>query len=92
MRPVFLSVEGLACFKEKQEIDFLVTRDGYPWLPVEARLSDAEPSPHWRRFLPALGCRRGVQVVATSSCFRLHPIEDTEVLVASADRVLDCLA
>ncbi len=48
--------------KERQEIDFLLVRDGVPWLPVEVKLSATKPSPNWRKFLPALGCPLGVQV------------------------------
>jgi hypothetical protein len=40
--------------KEKQEIDFLIVRDNNPWLPVEVKLSDAEPSKNWSKFLPLI--------------------------------------
>jgi len=77
--------------KEKQEIDFLITRDGAPWLPVEAKLTETDPAPAWRKFLPMLGCRRAVQVVDRPSCHKHHPVGDAAVLVASASHVLDCL-
>lgn len=48
--------------KERQEIDFLVLRDGAPWLPVEVKLGETSASPNWRRFLPSLPCRGGFQV------------------------------
>lgn len=76
--------------KEKREIDFLVTRDGKPWLPVEAKWGETAPSPHWRTFLPVLGCGRGVQVTGVPG-WRLHPMEGGEVLVAGAGEFLTML-
>jgi predicted AAA+ superfamily ATPase len=74
--------------KEKQEIDFLVTRDGDPWLPVEAKLSDPAPSPNWRKFLPMLPCHRALQLVAEPGAWREHVIGEATVLVASAGEAL----
>jgi len=77
--------------KEKQEIDFLVTRDGEPWLPVEAKLSETEPVGAWKKFLPMLGCQRALQVVERPSWFRRHAVGDAEVFVVSASHAFDCL-
>jgi uncharacterized protein len=77
--------------KEKQEIDFLVVRDRKPWLPVEVKLADVEPSPHWRRFLPALSCPRALQLVATPGVWREHQVGDTRLTVASASEALAAL-
>jgi uncharacterized protein len=74
--------------KEKEEIDFLVLRDGKPWLPVEAKLTDDTPSRHWRKFLGYLKCPRALQLVATPKVFRKHPVERAELLVASAGEAL----
>lgn len=70
--------------KEKEEIDFLILRDGKPWLPVEAKLSDTEPVRHWRKFLGYLGCRRALQVVSRPGFFRKHEEAGSVLLVASA--------
>ncbi len=75
--------------KEKQEIDFLITLDGEPWLPVEVRLSDAEPSRNWRKFLPMLGCGRALQVIWSPGHWKVHSIAGADVLVACASEVLD---
>ncbi len=74
--------------KEKQEIDFLIVRDRRPWLPVEVKLADVDPSPHWRRFLPAIKCPRALQLVATPGVWREHSVGDSRVTVASACEAL----
>jgi predicted AAA+ superfamily ATPase len=74
--------------KEKQELDFLIVRDRKPWLPVEVKLSDTGLSPHWRKFLPALGCLRGMQLVRTAGVWQEHPLGAARVTVASAGDVL----
>ena len=77
--------------KEKQEIDFLVTRDRQPWLPVEVKLRDSEPSTNWKRFLPHLPCRQALQLTAERGCWRVHRAGDRELLVASAAEALQYL-
>jgi len=74
--------------KEKEEIDFLILRDGKPWLPVEAKLNDTDPVRHWRKFLGYLGCRRAVQVVSRPGFFRKHEAAGSVLLVASAAEAL----
>ncbi|MEI8120582.1 MAG: ATP-binding protein [bacterium] len=77
--------------KEKQEIDFLIVRDRRPWLPVEVKLADEDPSPNWRKFLPALKCQRALQLVAKPGVWREHAIGDTHLTVASASEALSYL-
>ncbi len=73
--------------RDKYEIDFLIARDGKPWLPIEAKLSGNKPSPNWRKFLPALGCRRALQI-SRGATWKLYAEGDAEVLVAGADEAL----
>ena len=73
--------------KEKQEIDFLIVRDGVPWLPVEAKLGDTTPSPNWGRFMAALPCNRGLQLV-NGKIWKAHTQGDKLVLVANAAEAL----
>lgn len=73
--------------KEKQEIDFLVVRDGKPWLPVEVKLNDAEPSPSWRKFAPLLPCKRGLQIVYQPH-WKIHEYGEAQILVAGAAEAL----
>lgn len=82
------------CFlrnKEKQEIDFLITRNGKAWLPVEVKRNETKPSPNWSRFLPMLDCDRGVQLIEAPGYAKQHRIGEGQVLVTSASGVLDCL-
>lgn len=74
--------------KEEREIDFLISREGKPWLAVEAKLGETEPAPAWRTFLPALGYPLAVQVVERPGHWRWLGGEEPELLVASADRFL----
>ena len=74
--------------KEKREIDFLITKDRKPWLPVEAKLSDHEPSPHWRKFLREIPCHKALQIIREPGHWRIHPAETKQILVASANEAL----
>jgi predicted AAA+ superfamily ATPase len=77
--------------KEKRELDFLIVRDEVPWLPVEAKLTDTEPSANWKRFIGLLPCKRGLQVVAAPA-WKLWSFGDTRVLVAGAEEALHYFA
>jgi hypothetical protein len=72
--------------KEKQEIDFLIVRDGVPWLPVEVKMS-SELSPNWRKFAPMLPCRRGLQIVRKPE-WKFHDFGGSQVLVAGGAEAL----
>ncbi len=41
--------------KQKREIDFVILNNNAPWVAIEAKLSDCEPSPHFRAFARYLG-------------------------------------
>ena len=77
--------------KERAEIDFLVTRDGEPWLPVEVKWSDTDPSPNWRKFAPMLSCKRELQIVYQPE-WKVHSFGEAQVLVAGAAEVLGYFA
>lgn len=77
--------------KERREIDFLITRDGVPWLPVEAKLGDPTPSPNWQKFLRQLPSTWGVQVCLAPGHWRIYEEEGRRLLVASAAEVLSYL-
>ncbi len=73
--------------KEKREIDFLVVRDGVPWLPVEAKLNETEPSSSWRKFAGMLPCKAGLQIVSGPHR-AMHEFGDSRLLVTGAAEAL----
>lgn len=74
--------------KEKQEIDFLIVKNKKPWLPVEVKLGETDPSPHFKRFLPQLDCNFALQLINKPNYCSKHKIGKTDLLVASAAKVL----
>jgi hypothetical protein len=74
--------------KQKNEIDFLITKDKKPWIPVEVKWADTEPSPAWKRFLPQIKVPFAVQVVASPNVWRWTKVQDTPLLIASAEEFL----
>ena len=66
--------------KNKNEVDFLVTRDESPWFLVEVKSSEQRLSPSLARFQSATGARHAFQVVVDSGyvdadCFlRTNPV------------------
>jgi uncharacterized protein len=74
--------------KEKQEIDFLVAKDGKPWMAVEAKWADGAPSPNWKKFLPVLGNIMAVQLVAEPGQWKWVKIGEKDLLIASAQEFL----
>ncbi len=73
--------------KEKRELDFLIVRDGTPWLPVEVKLSSTELSPNWKSFASHLPCRRGIQIVRAPK-WEMNSIGESQILIAGAAEVL----
>jgi predicted AAA+ superfamily ATPase len=82
------------CFlrnKAKQELDFLIVRDGVPWLPIEVKLADTTLADSWRRFAPLLPCKHGLQIVRAPAR-RVHDVGGTKVLVIGAAEALSAFA
>jgi uncharacterized protein len=76
--------------KEKEEIDFLVTRKAKPWLLVEAKLTDTAPSAHFRKFMRYMPGTPALQIVRVKDSWAHHRVGDGEVLVASGAEALAC--
>ncbi len=74
--------------EERREIDFLLARDGVPWLPVAVKLADDQPSSSWGAFASHLPCSRGLQVVRQPT-WRIHRYDGWSILVAGAAEALD---
>lgn len=77
--------------KEKQEIDFLITRDKKPWLPVEVKSQSKEAVPAWKKFLPMLPCNIGCQIVLAGKTSKKTELIGGEVLVTPISRFLSAL-
>lgn len=77
--------------KEKKEIDFLLTKDDKPWVPIEVKLSDTSLSPNWHAFMKYLTVSRGIQVVAKKDIFQIHEFSGMQILVISANIFLSYL-
>ncbi len=74
--------------KEKQEIDFLIVKDKKPWLPVEVKENDTQPSPHFKRFLPHLNCPLALQVIKQPNYQARYRVGDATLVVSSASSIL----
>lgn len=77
--------------KEKEEVDFLITCNAKPWLLVEAKLNDTQPSPHLRKFLRYMPGTPAMQIVSTPGTWSHHKLDQHTILVASAAEALHCL-
>ena len=47
-----------------REVDFVVVRDGKPWILAEAKLSDETPAPALKHYQPITGAAHAFQIVA----------------------------
>ena len=78
--------------KSGHEIDFLITRDNKPWLPIEVKLTNAELAPGFAVFLPQVKTKRALQIVRHSGISRRQRVGETLVQIVSCDRILHKLA
>jgi uncharacterized protein len=69
--------------KEQQEVDFLIAEGGIPFLLVEAKLSDAEPSSALKKFQVVLKTP-AVQLIEESKGFRIVSNGNQQILIAPA--------
>lgn len=74
--------------KDKAEIDFLICKDGIPWLPIEVKLDDTTPSPHWRFFMPRLNCPLALQITLQAGVKKVYREDKQALVVISAGAVL----
>lgn len=74
--------------KEKKEIDFLITKNKIPWLPVECKLSETNLSPNFMTFLPQIQTSYFLQIVATPGIYRKVSCGKAQGLILSAGNAL----
>nr|VFJ48826.1 MAG: hypothetical protein BECKFW1821B_GA0114236_100451 [Candidatus Kentron sp. FW]VFJ57056.1 MAG: hypothetical protein BECKFW1821A_GA0114235_10674 [Candidatus Kentron sp. FW] len=67
--------------KEKEEVDFLITKDHSPFLLVEAKLSDTEIAPALKKFQRQLGVP-AIQLTDTGEGFRKVGNDGQTIVVA----------
>jgi predicted AAA+ superfamily ATPase len=77
--------------RDKNELDFLITINSKPWLPIEVKTSDENLAPAWKVFLPQLPCDYGLQIVKQPGLARAREIAGKTVFILSADRILQYL-
>lgn len=69
--------------KEQQEVDFLLARDDEPFLLVEAKLSDLQPSPALKKFQQMLNVP-ALQLVNEGDGYRMFTNGEQKIVVAPA--------
>lgn len=74
--------------KQKREVDFLITQDGKPWLPVEVKTGETDVAPSLHAFMRQLPCPLAVQLVHKPGYWKLVNFPRYQVLVADAAEVL----
>ncbi len=69
--------------KDQQEVDFLIINEHKPFLLVEAKLTDTQPSPALKKFQRALKVP-AVQLTDEGEGYRLLSNEDQQILIVPA--------
>ena len=69
--------------KEKQEVDFLIANGGRPFLLVEAKISETQPSPALKKFQTVLKIP-AVQLLLEHEGYKLISNSGQNILIASA--------
>lgn len=66
--------------KQRREVDFLVLREGRPWMLVECKSGDTDPSPALLYFQSQLGGTRAFQLVRRPGYDRLYTKTNVRVM------------
>lgn len=74
--------------KEKKEIDFLITKDKKPWLPIECKLSDDNLSPNFATYLSHLETSRFLQIILRPNIIKTYKQGNSQGLVASFSNIM----
>jgi predicted AAA+ superfamily ATPase len=69
--------------KEKQEVDFLIANGGRPFLLLEAKISETQPSPALKKFQTALNIP-AVQLLLEHEGYKLISNNGQNILIAAA--------
>lgn len=77
--------------KQKREVDFLVVRDGRPWILVEAKVSETRLSPALLQYQSLLGVPHAFQIVQELDFVEADPFGADRTLVVPARTFLSQL-
>lgn len=66
--------------KQQREVDFLVLRDGQPWMLVECKSGDTDPSPHIKYFQERLQNPISIQLVSVPNFDRTYAEGNVRVM------------
>jgi len=77
--------------KQQKEIDFLITKNHQPWLPIEVKLHDSKLSENWSVFMKYLPCEFAIQIVKTPNTYKVENTNFGKILIISASQFLSCL-
>ena len=76
--------------KDQQEVDFLVADDGKPFIMIEAKVTNDQPSTVFRKFQNILDIP-AVQLIEQGESFRIIPNEKHKILIVPAYQWLSLL-
>lgn len=76
--------------REQQEIDFLIADEGNPFLMIEAKISNDQPSQAFRKFQNTLQIP-AIQLTEQGEGFKIVPNEKQKILIAPAFQWLSLL-
>jgi len=74
--------------KDKKEIDFLVVRDGVPWLPIECKLNNTNLSPNFSTFINLPEINTFYQLVNKPNYLEKRMLAGKTIFICSADQFL----
>ncbi len=74
--------------KDKREVDFLVIKDGNPWLPIECKLKDTSPTSHLQAFTSALKVPVCLQLVEKDKVLKKRRDSEYVTYICSASSFL----
>lgn len=70
--------------KDKKEIDFLVTKDGVPWIPIECKLNSTNLSPNFESFIPIVNAGIFFQLIDKPNYLKKMVVNGKKVFILSA--------
>jgi len=76
--------------RERQEVDFLIANDNEPFLLIEAKMSDTEPSPALKTFQRSLNVP-AVQLTSEGATYRMFSNGNQSILAAPSFQWLSLL-